>query len=487
MTFILAWFFVCFVKFAISSFSTDAESSDHSASSPYACEYYMADSKVPGFGRGVFAGRDLVENEVMFDSTTVLIRNEVAMQTMLAYYVFTDENEEYEISMFGPMLMLNHANNETVDYIFTEEQVASPRHTLHAPYSTHTDFQVRSIKNASIGSELFTFYGKRWFKDRRITPSKMTTNTTSISYTPEELEQVGHCMTDVFVTDSDIPYAGKGVFSSRSFQKGEIVSISPVLVLPRHAFEGEESDHSVLLNYLITSEDFFDSYSPDIDAVNKSDVALLPLTQAGMMNHGAGDMVNVEIDWFQWSADEEESRLDSWSAAKLEEAQFAPLDLQYVATRDIAAGEELLMDYGPEWEDAWKSYLDEMIHWHEVLNLIESLGKNLDSFDMIPPQFRASVGSPPGLFPSSFFVDDCLGVIPCTPSSGENVNVNGRGSRLREKHSAEEMATLLKAREHAATYYSNWLSSDEYVNEKNVEKPRMDEPVSHNSMTEGEL
>jgi hypothetical protein len=36
---------------------------------------------------------------------------------------------------------------------------------------------------------------------------------------------------------------------------------------------------------------------------------------------------------FEWAGDQEEARLDTWTAAQLEEAQFAPLDLQYVATR----------------------------------------------------------------------------------------------------------------------------------------------------------
>ena len=58
----------------------------------------MADSLVPGFGRGVFAGKPLTENEILFDSSTVLVRNMMAMETMLTYYVFTDDNDNYEVS-----------------------------------------------------------------------------------------------------------------------------------------------------------------------------------------------------------------------------------------------------------------------------------------------------------------------------------------------------------------------------------------------------
>ena len=33
-----------------------------------------------------------------------------------------------------------------------------------------------------------------------------------------------------------------------------------------------------------------------------------------------------------------------------------------VATRDIAAGEEIYLDYGQEWEDAWNQYAES---WNE--------------------------------------------------------------------------------------------------------------------------
>jgi hypothetical protein len=172
--------------------------------------------------------------------------------------------------------------------------VAPPHQVLHSPFSTHTEFQVHSLYNATVGTELFTYYGTRWFRDRGIKSNKVTVNTT-VSYTEEELVREGKCLTDIFVTETDLPFAGKGVFASRSFKKGEPVSISPVLVLPRHVFEGDESKHSVLLNYLITSDDVYDSENDSY--VNTSDVALLPLTQAGMMNHGAVDVANINIEW----------------------------------------------------------------------------------------------------------------------------------------------------------------------------------------------
>jgi hypothetical protein len=187
--------------------------------------------------------------------------------------------------------------------------------------------------NHSAGSELFTNYGKQWFKDRHMKRSTPVVDS-SMSYTLDELKAWGHCLTDIHVAESAIPFAGKGVFASKSFRQGEVVSVSPVLVLPRHALE-MEAEHSVLLNYCITSPDLpataaaaataptatsdadadadataadaADADAPAVDAMeageevaapaNASDVALLPLGQAGMMNHGAAGVANVVMDW----------------------------------------------------------------------------------------------------------------------------------------------------------------------------------------------
>ena len=170
---------------------------------------------------------------------------------------------------------------------------------------------------AAQGSELFTNYGKRWFKDRRIQRSHPPRNA-SVTHSLEELERNGQCLTNLHVAESPLPFAGKGVFASKAFMAGEVVTISPVLVLPRHALE-LEAEYSVLINYCITSPDIMSIYTPrrndssaDVDAAAAasegegergeprdvlSDVALLPLSLAGMMNHGAGNSANVAMDW----------------------------------------------------------------------------------------------------------------------------------------------------------------------------------------------
>jgi hypothetical protein len=201
-----------------------------------------------------------------------------------------------------------------VDYSFEEDPVSLPRQVQHSPYSTHTSFLVHSIADTPAGGEVFTNYGKQWFKDRNIKRNKATSTHAASTYSLDELTLKGVCMSDIYVAESSIPFAGKGVFANKQFRRGDVVSVSPVLVLPRHVMEAA-GDHSVLLNYCITAPTILTptatittttttTTTTDGDTsshASSSDVALLPLSQAGMMNHGVkGEEVgtaNVALDW----------------------------------------------------------------------------------------------------------------------------------------------------------------------------------------------
>ncbi|CAE7691180.1 unnamed protein product [Symbiodinium microadriaticum] len=208
-------------------------------------------------------------------------------------------------------------------------------------------------------------------------------------------------MTDLYIDISPIPMAGLGVFTKKAFKKGEVVSISPVIVVPRHSVE-KISQKTLLLNYLVCSEG--------------SDGAMLPFGIAGMANHG-GVKANVKIEWHQWDAlDGKEPPVNhlDWDISKLEALPFAPLDFKYVALRDIAEGEELLLSYGEQWERAWMRYLGEMKVWIE---------KNGVSSIALKPQFREPITAPKGFFPPNFDAD-CIGATGCKKSRANKRSKN---------------------------------------------------------------
>ncbi len=97
---------------------------------------------------------------------------------------------------------------------------------------------------------------------------------------------------------------GRGVFATIAFAKGDTVEITPTLDLPEDDVAGQLGD------YVFGS------------AEDESRVILL-LGYGMLYNHSADP--NVEY------------------------VQHGPREIAFVALRDIAAGEELRIDYGEEW------------------------------------------------------------------------------------------------------------------------------------------
>ncbi len=103
------------------------------------------------------------------------------------------------------------------------------------------------------------------------------------------------------------PLGGKGVFATRAFAKGEVVEEAPIMTAPCKKWG------SALKDYLFTDTD-----------PRKN---VLVLGYGAMYNHADKPNLKYEL------GDEEDT-------------------FKYVAARDIEAGEELVISYGPGW---WKS------------------------------------------------------------------------------------------------------------------------------------
>jgi len=92
------------------------------------------------------------------------------------------------------------------------------------------------------GEEFFLNYGgDHWFEDRGISVLKGDKDKEIEETNPipkETLLKEGFCLSDVYVAESrEIALGGYGLFARRAFKKGEIVTVSPVLALPRSEVE----------------------------------------------------------------------------------------------------------------------------------------------------------------------------------------------------------------------------------------------------------
>ena len=256
-----------------------------------------------------------------------------------------------------------------------------------AAYDQHVGASMDAIVPVSAGSEIFVDYGEDWFKDRGL---KETFDEPDRNISLSDLQSgSGQCLSHLYVNESDIPMAGKGVYSKISYLEGDTVHISPVLVLSKRVVRQHE-DVNVLINYCISREG--------------SDAALIPVAVSAVMNHG-GARSNVRMEWYTGEGDE--NRLNH-QLSHLQALPYAPLDIRYVATRPIKSGEELLLDYGPVWTKAWLEHLDRLVEWNGDVEWSSESKLHVDPVnEALIPQFREPIGAPEGFFPEHF-KSDCI-------------------------------------------------------------------------------
>ena len=168
------------------------------------------------------------------------------------------------------------------------------------------------------------------------------------------------CLDTIRGGPSTIPQAGRGAFATRSFAKDQVVTGSPLLHVPDrsilHTFDSvydEEandftrtklSGQQLVVNYCWGHPDsslLLCPYSAGVNYINHNQ------TQANLM--------------LQWAPDGHMAQSDKWFKSPLDKMMnlYRPLlGWDYVALRDINEGEELFINYGDEWEDAWQKHVD---------------------------------------------------------------------------------------------------------------------------------
>ena len=337
------------------------------------------DSVVPGFGRGIYAGKNYKGDETVEVAPSLLVKNSFAMKNQLQYFVYATDDEAYDAIVFGEGMMYNSLDTENLVHQWADELQGFDS-LYEEPFTNYTSFQYTTEHTVRLGEELFVNYGAEWFEQRSQQPIK-SSDVSKRRYSLADLQKFGFCLSDTYISQSLIPMAGRGLFSHKPYKVGETVIISPVLVLPSEDVEST-ADSSVLINYCLTS--------------NQSSVAMLPISAGSMINHG-GISSNVEI---MWETDTGTQSHLSWPPNRLASLSYAPLSVKYVAKRPIFIGEEITVSYGEDWERHWMKYLNDLSVWNEEYS---NYGGHF-----MKPQFRHMIEVPFGMFPETFF-GECFG------------------------------------------------------------------------------
>jgi hypothetical protein len=216
-------------------------------------------------------------------------------------------------------------------------------------YHNYTFFAQREIP---AGGEIFVNYGSAWFQERQDqlqTSYNVDDDSNPITFRGVEwLRQHGMCLDNLRPIPRSIlqPEAGRSVIATRNLAEGSLVAPVPVLPCRREALSLTRPNQDglvahlsqLLLNYCIGHEN--------------SSLLLFPYgPMVNLINH-PGDQTALANVRLQWSAHQAPGVLNR-SLADLDQS---PLMLELVATRDIASGEEIFLDYGRAWAAAWRDH-----------------------------------------------------------------------------------------------------------------------------------
>ncbi|KAL7546368.1 hypothetical protein ACHAWF_009706, partial [Thalassiosira exigua] len=175
------------------------------------------------------------------------------------------------------------------------------------------------------------------------------------------LKEHGKCVDNIVPGPSNIPHAGRGAFATRFIPKGGLVAPAPVVHIvdkvatnmyaetiggPQGNIVRDEEklvSRQIILNYVFGHPN--------------STVVLFPYSSnVAYINHDAAEY-NAEL---RWAKDAPWIHREDWlnkSVEFLEDQWSSGLMLEFIALRDIQQGEEVLINYGEEWQKAWDEHV----------------------------------------------------------------------------------------------------------------------------------
>jgi hypothetical protein len=183
----------------------------------------------------------------------------------------------------------------------------------------------------------------------------------------EEIREHGQCVDKIRIESSAIFEAGRGGFANVAIEQGEVVSPFAVAQLNRTLQLSENRDNKpdaaserLLLNYCIGHPE--------------STLLLYPyITITMLINHasptsGPGKpKPNAKLQLSTWKhANQQAFEMTAHDITHLDFAVGVVYDL--VATKEIAPGEEIYMDYGNAWQAAWDAHVES---WRPFVSELE--------------------------------------------------------------------------------------------------------------------
>jgi hypothetical protein len=168
----------------------------------------------------------------------------------------------------------------------------------------------------------------------------------------EWLQEHAVCVDNFSFGVSSMSNAGHGVFASRSLKQGSVILPVPVIHIPHKSaldmYQPKQPDEKpqrkqLLLNYCLGHRDsslLLSPYGPVFNYINHNQT-----------------LANVRLQWALPERSNHHPDLLGEKVADLYDVKGSELALEVITLRDIEPGEEILLDYGDEWENAWQEHV----------------------------------------------------------------------------------------------------------------------------------
>lgn len=192
------------------------------------------------------------------------------------------------------------------------------------------------------------------------------------------LQKYGSCLDTLRVGPSTIPEAGRGAFTTRKIAAGEVITLSPMLHIPNKELMHMYSIVDVLMSdgehHLMYDRKRYLGQQLIVNycfSHRETNMLLFPIgSLVTMINHKSN--ANAYITWSNHKYMPNEHTWHDKAPNELMLDQ-TPKDrlgivMRVVASRDIQEGEEVFLDYGPDWARAWHAYSSKWVATYQNNN-----------------------------------------------------------------------------------------------------------------------
>jgi hypothetical protein len=177
--------------------------------------------------------------------------------------------------------------------------------------------------------------------------------------TQEWLKENGWCVDNAAKPGlSKISQAGRGLFATRFLKKGSTVVPVPLIIFGRETMEMFEMHYNDEEDELV----YTDEITGKQTLINycyghpQSSVLLVPNSSYALLINHDGNDPNTAIRWVEKGKIVPEDWLSQSAKTMVKRGSGAMME--FYALRDIKPGEEITVNYGPEWEEAWANHVE---------------------------------------------------------------------------------------------------------------------------------